>query len=134
MKLFITCDFYWETKIDKVLFALDDTGYESFFEKQNYGSSLESISIVLMCQDPSLNLKKRVRYSKKDKHLYMDIMLDTNDFINVGQQIRNKIVAENISSQVIPIIVKYKLEDFDLPKFEVHLKKIMDRFIKQQGA
>lgn len=57
----ILADFYWEVHIDKVLDLLSDTGYRKYFSEQDYGTSLDGITVVLMCQDPNLNLKQRIR-------------------------------------------------------------------------
>ena len=127
MKVSISCDADWEAKIDKVVYALSDLNYRRFFEERHYGSSLESILIGLMCQDPELNLKRRIRYTKKEKQLSLDIMLDINQFKQIDQRERNKIVIDKILSEVIPIIKKYKFEDFDTPKFEDDFNKF---FIK----
>ena len=35
MELFISADFNWETKIDKVLNRLSDMGYRQYFDKQD---------------------------------------------------------------------------------------------------
>jgi len=121
MRLFITCDSFWEAKVDKVLDALYETGYKSFFDKQDYGSSLDCIAVVLMCQDPNLKLKQRIRLSKKEKTLYIDIMLDLNLFIEITQEDREKITVEKLISEIPPIIAKYKLQDFNLEKFKKDL-------------
>lgn len=49
-----------------------------------------------MCLEPELNLNQRIRFSKKDKVLYMDIMLHLADFMNVEQTVREKIVGEKL--------------------------------------
>ena len=129
MRFFITCDSFWEAKVDKVLSTLYQTGYDRFFEEQNYGTSLEGLTIVLMCQDPDLNLKQRIRMSKKEKKIYLDIMLDLPYFLEITQKEREKIIVEKIISEVPPIIAKYKLDSFDLRKFEADLKKWMSKIL-----
>ncbi len=122
MRLFITCDSYWEAKIDKVLNTLYHTGYKHFFDRQNYGSSLDGVAIVLICQDSSLNLRQRIRFSKKEKTIYLDILLDLNQFLLIDQKQREEIVAGRLIHEVPAIIGKYKLKDFDLPKFEADFR------------
>ncbi|MDB4904018.1 MAG: hypothetical protein JWQ63_3299 [Mucilaginibacter sp.] len=78
MRVFITCDANWEAKIDKVLNILSETGYKAVFERRDYGTTIDGIGIVLMCRDPSLKFKQRIRYSRKDRTIYMDIMLNFN--------------------------------------------------------
>ncbi|MEJ5148738.1 hypothetical protein [Sphingobacterium sp. MYb388] len=125
----ILADFYWESKIDKVLDTLSETGYRRFFSEQYYGSTLNGITVLLICQDPSLNLKQRIRLSKKEKTIYMDIMLNLNQFLKIEQKERKKIVVEKLINEVPVIIRKYKLEDFDILKFESDLKKWMIKIL-----
>jgi hypothetical protein len=127
MRFFITYDANWEAKIDKVLEALNETSYKSIFEKGDYGTSLDGITVVLMCRDPHLNFKQRIRYSKKEKKIYIDIMLDFFQFIQIEQKERDKIVAEKLIAEIQPIIAKYKFEDFNLAKFEKDLVKCMKK-------
>lgn len=124
MRLNILCDADWESKVDKVLDTLSDSGYRRFFEEQNYGKELEGVTIVLMCQSPLLNLKQRIRHSKKEKKLYIDIMLDLPKFKEIQQIERENIVIDKIIKEIPPIISKYKFLDFDLPKFEKDLRTI----------
>lgn len=125
----ILADFYWESKIDKVLDTLSETGYRRFFSEQYYGSTLNGITVLLICQDPSLNLKQRIRLSKKEKTIYMDIMLDLNQFLKIEQKEREKIVVEKLINETPAIIRKYRLEDFDILKFESDLKKWMIKIL-----
>ena len=125
----ILADFYWETNSDKVLDLLSDTGYRRFFLEQNYGSSLEGLTVVLMCQDPNLKLKQRIRLSKKERKIYLDIMLDLNQFMGLIQKEREKIIVEKLLSEIPPIIAKYKLEDFNVSKFEMDLQSQMSKIL-----
>jgi len=129
MKLFLTSDSDWEAKINRITNQLYDTGYTRFFEEQYYGSSLDCVAIVLMCQDPSLNLKQRIRLSKKEKTIYMDIMLDLNQFLQIDQNEREEIVVEKLITEVPAVVKKYKLEDFDILKFESDLKRWMIKIL-----
>lgn len=121
----ILADFYWEAHIDKVLHALSDTGYRRYFSEQDYGTSLEGITVVLICQDPNLNLKQRIRISKKEKKLYLDIMFDLPHFLKITQTEREKVIVEKLITEIPPIITNYKLKDFNIAKFETHLRNWM---------
>jgi len=121
----ILADFYWESKVDKVLDRLSTIGYRRFFVEQYYGSSLEGITVVLMCQNPDLNLKQRIRFSKKEKKIYLDLMLDLNQFLLIDQRQKERVAAEKLIEEIPVIISKYKLNDFNLPKFESDLKKAL---------
>lgn len=123
MKINLLCDINWESRVDKVLYALSDFKYRQFFEKKNYGSSLEEVIVVFMCRDTELNFKRRIRFSKKEKKLYMDIMLDLSQFSTIDQTDREKIIAQRLVSDIPLIISKYKFKDFDIQKFERDLRE-----------
>lgn len=131
MRFNILSDSDWEAKIDKVTDYLLDSGYRRFFEDKNYGNSLDGITIVLMCTGHEQNLKQRIRYSRKEKKVYMDIMLDLNQFKRIDQQERTQIVVDKLLNEVIPIIKKYKFEDFDKPKFEDDFNKFFIKCAKE---
>lgn len=82
-----------------------------------------------MCQDPALNLKQRIQYSKKERKIYMDLMLDLPLFISISQKEREKIVVSKLIAEIPPIIKKYKIADFDLIKFETDLKNCMSKIL-----
>lgn len=125
----ILADFYWETQIDKVLESLSNTGYRRFFLEQDYGVSLDGITVVLMCQAPYLNLKQRIRLSKKEKKIYLDIMLDLPHFLEIAQKERERIIVDKLIAEIPPIIAKYKLEDFNLAEFEKDLENWMSKIL-----
>jgi hypothetical protein len=100
-----------------------DLGYRSFFEEREYGGGLFKIVILLMCQESELNLKRRIRLSKKDKILYMDIMLDLPTMKSADMLTRQRIVAEKLMTEVPEVINKYKFPDFDAPRFISDLKE-----------
>jgi hypothetical protein len=129
VRLSILCDIAEETKVDKVMRAIYDTGYRHFFDEHIYGDTVHGICIILMCRDPYLKFKQRIRFSKKEKKLYMDIMLDYNQFIDVDQLVRNTIVAKKLIIEVPQIIAKYKFKDFNLSKFELDWKGFIERIM-----
>ena len=130
MEFFITYDASWEAKIDKVLNALDETRYKAVFQKRKYGDVIDGIAIVLMCRNTNLKFKQRIRYSRIQKTIYMDLMLNLDQFILIEQKERTRIVADKLIKEVPVIIAKYKLKDFDLSKFKVDLNKCFGKLIK----
>ncbi|MBC7748984.1 MAG: hypothetical protein H7Z76_10500 [Methylotenera sp.] len=121
MKFFLTCDVDWESRIDKVLHALIDSGIKAFFEKKEYGDSLIDISINLNCNNPDYNHKQRIRFLKLEKVLYLDLMFDLNQFKSIEQSERQNIVAKKMVTELPAIIAKYKFKNFDLLAFEADL-------------
>ncbi|WP_295794145.1 hypothetical protein [Mucilaginibacter sp.] len=127
MRFNILCDADWESGIDKVLSALSGFGYRRIFDEKDYGSSIDGITIILMCKNPEFNFKQRIKHSKKEKKVYMDIMFDLYQFSKIEQKEREKIVAQRLISEVPSIIGKYKFEDFDLVRFTDDLKKLLEK-------
>lgn len=129
MKFNLLADTNWESRVDKALDNISDLEYRRFFEKKDYGSSLDAFVVVFMCRDPYLNFKQRIRFSRKDRTIYMDIMLDFNQFVIISPDERERIMVEKMFSEIPPIIAKYKLPDFDLPRFEKDLRRIMSKIL-----
>lgn len=128
MRINILADFNWETKIDKVLDRFSEIGFRQYFAIKDYGNSIEGITIVLICQNPELKLKQRIRFSKKEKKLYIDIMLDFNKFIEINQTERKKIVTEKIMKEVPEIVSNYNFKEFNLYQFEQDLRDLLKNF------
>ncbi|RDI13194.1 hypothetical protein [Flavobacterium sp. AG291] len=129
MRVNILCDIYWESRVDWVTHALSDAGYRNFFDEQDYGSSINNLVIIMMCRDSYLNFKQRIRFSKKEKTLYMDIMLDLDQFMKIAQKEREEIVVDKLISEVPLIIAKYKFKDFNLLAFEKDFKIQMSKIL-----
>jgi hypothetical protein len=108
----ITGDIDVASGLSEVIFDWAGPARRHFMPKK-YGTSLLGLGIILMCQEPRLGLKQRVRFTKKDKQLYVDIMLDLDAFKKIDDnKIRKKLVANNISKEVPRILRKYSFPDF----------------------
>jgi hypothetical protein len=122
-RFFITSDAWWETKIDKVVEQINKSGLKKILESKNYGDDLNEVSIILMCRDPKLNFKQRIKFHKKEKDLSFDIMLDMDQMIKIDQDKRFEIVADKLVNEVPEIIDNYKFKNFDMKMFVNDLKK-----------
>lgn len=122
MRFNILSDIDWESRVDQTLAALAKLGYFEFFGERDYGEDLQGITIIFMCQDPALNFKQRIRLSKKEKKLYMDIMLDLPMMKESSPMQRQRIIAERLYDEVPKIVSKYKLDKFDTEKFVADLR------------
>lgn len=123
MRLNILCDISWESKVDQALSNLDIRKLNEYLEKQNIGSGLSGITIVLMCRNPELKFKQRIRLSKKENKLYMDIMLDYDHFVQVENRQRQMIIGESILKELPKTLKKYKLYDFRIENLENGLEE-----------
>ena len=123
MKVNVLGDFWWESKLDHVLRVLN---LRHYFQDRNYGSDVNGVVIDLICNDPKLNQKQRIRFTKNNKTLYMDIMLKLNDFIEATHQKRRELVAENILKEVPKVLKKYNFKDFEYDKFISDLEEAIN--------
>ena len=121
MRFSLLCDAHQDAGLDKVLFRFSDLGLKRYFEERNYGDTLDGITVVLMCRNPALNLKQRIRHPKKEKKLYMDIMLDLDQFQQLNQVQRERIVAGRMLAELPPVLKKYKFGHFDVEAFDADL-------------
>ena len=87
------------------------------FSSLKYGDGLSGIAVILMCQDPALALKQRVRHSKKEQRLYIDVMLSLLKMESALPPERKKIVFHEIISQTGALLAKRKIADFDYDHF-----------------
>ncbi len=113
------------SELSRVLEAKQIITSEAFYkyvESENYGADLNGIGIILMCREPQFKFKKRLRFSKKDKVLYMDIMLDFDKYILLSQTERVSAICNELLEKIPQTVNKYKFGDFDLDKFMTHLK------------
>jgi hypothetical protein len=101
---------------------LSGTGYHSLFEEREYGEGLHGIVVGFICRDPKLNFKRRVRFAKKEKMLYMDIMLDLDQMRKINHDARKRIVVERLADEVPSTLRKYSFPDFDEARFVADLK------------
>jgi hypothetical protein len=117
MRFNMLADSDWESGLDKVLNDISDLGYRAYFSKRDYGAGLSGVTVVFMCQDSALNLKRRVHYAKAEKKLYMDIMLDLPSMKCLGHDARKRLVVDYLLAEIPSNISEYKFDDFDSEKF-----------------
>lgn len=128
MRFSIVSDTSYEAKVDQVTGAFPARELEDWLYFKNYGSDLIDIGIVLMCRNPEYNFKQRIRLDKKNKILYIDLMLDYYYFVSdISQENRIKVVVKKIMNEIPPIINKYKLKDFNLYLFMEDLKEFFTK-------
>jgi hypothetical protein len=127
MRLFATCDFNWESGIEKVLDHLIDLKMFEYFEDRQYWGSLSGISVVLMCRDANLKFKRRIRLSRKETVIYMDIMFDLKEMSKLPHEKRVRLVAERIREEVPEAVSKYPVNGFDFAAFSEDFRGWFER-------
>ena len=123
MELFITSDAHWESRLGQVLNELTDHKFRQHFEGRNYGSGLAGVSLIFMCRNPSYNFKRRKKFSKKEKTLYLDIMLDLPTMKVASPEERKRVVAQRLHDEVPEVLSGYKIPNFNKDEFIADLRE-----------
>ena len=124
MRFNILGDFTTESGLGNILKIFSETRYRDFFSSKSYGGDLSGITVVLMCQDPALNLKQRIRYSKEEQKIYVDIMLDLSEVVKMDPRSLKEMVAKKLVDETLHILGKYNPENFNIQEFESDLRAI----------
>jgi hypothetical protein len=96
------------------------------FVPEDYGVGLVGVVIVLTCRDPKLNFKRRVRFAKKERKVFLDIMLDLPTMIAASPEARKREVAQRLFNEVPEVLSRYKIPDFDKDAFVADLRTWID--------
>ena len=99
---------------------------EAFFKPRSYGAGLNGVGIVLMCRDPRHEFKQRVRLSKAEKILDLDVMLDWNEMIHAGSS-RKAVILRTLRQTVRDVLERRKWKDFDVTQFLLDFDTICER-------
>jgi hypothetical protein len=118
MKFKILADYDEQSKLQDVLDDIRNTGFARSVEKRNFGKGLNRLAIFLVCQPSYLALKPRIRFSKSDLALYMDIMLDLEAMKAANRSTRQKLVATALAAGVPAVLAHYEIENFAKADFE----------------
>ena len=121
MRFIITCDANEESGVGEIVEEISGPTRKHFVAK-DYGVGLHGLGVILMCRDPELNFKRRIRLSKKEKILYMDIMLNFDQMKQIEHKERKEIIVSRILTEVPTILQKYSISDFDKEYFVNDLK------------
>ena len=127
MRFVITADSNQESGVSDVLYELSGPTRQHFLPR-DYGSGLPQLGVVLMCRDPHFNFKRRVRFSRKDQALYMDVMLHLPDMIPLTHDERRRVIVQRLLLEIPEVLTKYAFRDFDQPGFESDLRAWLSTF------
>ncbi|MDQ1817651.1 hypothetical protein RBA41_30525 [Massilia sp. CCM 9210] len=105
-----------DSGLSNVLYWLSRPEQWEAFAK-DYGEGLEKLVIDVICAKLLDGLKPRIRFAKKTKYLYMDIMLDYDDFVRLTAEEKKERVMKRLLEDVPPIVRKYKFADFNTELF-----------------
>jgi hypothetical protein len=108
----IAADYNWESKLDH---AMKPLSLGTLFEHRDYGADLTALCVVVMCR--SEDFKRRVRYARSEKVLYLDVMLTISDFVSASHAERRQRLAHALKNDVIAELEKRRFKQFDLAAF-----------------
>jgi hypothetical protein len=117
----ITSDANAESGVGDVVTEISGATRQHFASK-TYGPGLSGLSVVLMCRDPELEFKPRIRFAKTERRLYMDVMLDLRQLVDLGHCGRRELVAVTLAHEVPHALQKYALPEFDSVAFVTDLQ------------
>ncbi|MES2983124.1 MAG: hypothetical protein V4727_12495 [Verrucomicrobiota bacterium] len=112
----ITGDSDVTSGVGAIITAISSPTRMHFIDRE-YGAGLAGVVACLMCQDPALALKQRVRHSKKDKTFYVDVMLDLPSMCAAAPSGREGMVFCELITQLGIITARRKITDFDSSAF-----------------
>ena len=96
------------------------------FVAREYGDGFHCVVVVLMCRNPELNFKRRIRFAKKEKTVFMDILLELPTMNALEPEDRKRIVAQRLFDEVPDVLSKYKIPDFDKDAFIADFRAWID--------
>jgi hypothetical protein len=123
MKIFLSGDVDWKSRVDTICLELAKIDEVPFFAGRPYGSRLQKVGVILVCHNEELGLKQRVRLDRKNRVLYMDVMLDFNEMKTASQQERRRIVATRLVDEVSRVVSKYASNEFNAAMFSSDFRR-----------
>ena len=121
MHLRITCDVNEESGVGEVVGEISGPTRRHFVPK-DYGIGLAGVAVGLMCRDPERNFQRRLRFARKEKTVFMDVMLDLAQMREADHSGRKQIIRERLTEEIPAVVRKYSIGDFDDARFAEDLK------------
>ena len=128
MHLRVTSDANADSGVSDVVIELSGPLRQSFVDK-DYGLGLAGLIVVLMCRNPGLSFERRLKFARKDKSLYLDIMLDLEQMQRATPAARKSLIAERLIREIPEVVNQFGVKVFDLPKFLADLES----WFKERG-
>lgn len=98
-----------------------------YFEDKNYSMELDELETIINCSTGWV-FKQRSSFSRKQKTLFFDIIIDYDYYMSLADEARKNCVALSFLRD-IEILKKYKPKDFKLEE----LKSDFEFFFKEIG-
>ncbi|MBX7225682.1 MAG: hypothetical protein K1X55_06610 [Chitinophagales bacterium] len=95
--------------------------------KNDYGSDIEQICILLICRQAASNYRVRKKYDKKNKYLYIDCILDFNKIEELEKSNRKQFLLIKLKETFSSLSqFKKALKDFNFDKFIFDTNALID--------
>ncbi len=127
MKYWNSFDIFFDTKID-IHFEGIQPAIELYLGDKEYSPEVEALDTIVNCSRRSKDFKHRSRFSRKQKRLFFDIIIDYHYYMSLTEQDQKKCIALFFLRDM-EILRKYKPKDF---RFE-EMKLDFALFFKQIG-
>ncbi len=127
MRFFVTYDADRTSGLAAFLHFLYENGFDTYFSEKSFDDKETNICVVLMCRQPDLNFKQRIRLSAKDNTLYIDLMLDLRVVVLMSDMEKRSFVVRKMLEELPPIIAKYERLNFDVLRFSQDLRLWFER-------
>lgn len=128
MRLFITSDSHWESRVDRVLGELSG-GFEEKFARKTYGRGVVEFGIVVMCRRPEVEFHRRRRYQAGPAIFGMDVFLPFEAMRDATMEERRRIFAQGMCDEIQMAFAERKtpIPDFDVHAFLLDLREEFGR-------
>lgn len=131
MRVSILSDSNWEAKIDHATRRLDERRH---FEALSFGTGVTGIAIILNARDPHLGHRRRERFSKAEKCLRFDVMLDLDQLIVSTHQQRRDIICKACLADLSSTLERRGFSDFDSKGFFSEFESMMRKALQGPDA
>jgi hypothetical protein len=120
MKFSFSFDIMDGCGVQEVKRELDET-MEDFFRPKSYGEGLSALFGVLMCRQPDIKFKRRLRFLRDERVIYFDVMLDYDEMKRLSHVERKRHILDRFLQEIPAFLRKYRISDFDVDRFEADL-------------
>lgn len=99
---------------------------EVYLEKKDYGSSINTIFIGVICVNPQFEqfFQPRQKYTKSKKMLEYSIVLDFELFKSAMENKAIEILVQRILNSIIEVVEKFSINDFNIEQYKRDLKQL----------
>ncbi len=118
-----TFEIYWDTYIDKIFGAIEPL-MKQHLQTKHYGEEVENLDTIVLCAP--LNYNRRKTFSRKEKFLYCDIIIDYNYYMSLADENKKKECIALYFLHDLQELSKFKPKGFVLADLIQDLKNLFE--------